>query len=151
MEDTEQRQAPKPFLWPFGTELNFTNSSFRDLSAFEHDYSFTYGCDYKYIISLRFCFIKILNYRDFIAAFFTHTYHTNQQIMFTTRKNNHLHSKGRKHFNCCCPQKSFLLRSESLAGSLSLSGIGKFSHWNQCSPFFIEITAFPNCHKMTLF
>lgn len=117
MEDTEQRQAPKPFLWLFGTELNFTNSSFRDLSAFEHDYSFTYGCDYKYIISLRFCLIKILNYRDFLAAFFSHKYHTNQQILFTTRKNNHLHSKGRELFNCCCPQKSFVLHSESLAGS----------------------------------
>lgn len=150
MEDTEQRQAPKPFLWPFATELNFTNTSFRDLSAFEHDYSFTYWCDYKYIISLKFCFIKIINYRGFLAAVFSHTYHTKQQILFTTRKiityipkaENTLSAVLKRVF--CYAQKVWLVL-------LSLSGIGKFTHWNQCCPFFIEIPAFPNCHKMTLF
>lgn len=34
---------------------------------------------------------------------------------------------------------------------LYLGGIGKLSHWNQCSPFFTESTALPNCHKTTLF
>lgn len=138
MEDTEQRQAPKPFLWPFATELNFTNTSFRDLSAFEHDYSFTYWCDYKYIISLRFCFIKIINYRSFLAAVFSHTYHTKQQILFTTRKIITYIPKAENTLSAVL-KKSFLLCSESLAGSfipqwhwkiLPLKPVLSIFHWN---------------------
>lgn len=64
--------SPKAPSLALCTELNFTNTNVRNLSAFDHDYSFTYGCDYKYIISLRFCFIEILNCRGFLAALFSH-------------------------------------------------------------------------------
>lgn len=108
-------------------------------------------CEYKFIISLRFCFIKILNYRGFLAALFSYTYHAKQQILFTTKRIITYMPKAENTLIAAVLKRVFCYAQKVCVCFLFLGGTGKVSHWNQCSPFFVEITALPNCHKMTLF
>lgn len=110
---------------------------------------FTYVCEHKHTFFLRFCF-KILNYRGSFAALFSHTYHAEQQTLFTARRKITRTPKAEKALVAailkrvfCCAQKVWVCFSY-------LCGTGRLSHWNQCSPFFTENKALPNCHKMGL-
>lgn len=109
---------------------------------------FMYVCEYKHTFFLRFCF-KILNYRGSFAALFSHTYHVEQQTLFTAKRttctpkaeNTLVAAILRRVF--CCAQKVWVCFSY-------LCGPERLSHWNKCSPFFTENKVLPNCHKTGL-
>lgn len=150
MEDTKQRQASKPVLW-LCTEVNFTIISVRDLAAFEYDCSFTYVCEYKHTIFLRFCFIKILHYRGFLAALFSHTHHAEQQILFTTKRIITYMPTAGNALIATILRSVFLLCPESFGVFHPSVALENSPTETSVSPFFTESTVLPNCHKMTLF
>lgn len=108
-------------------------------------------CEYKHTIFLRFCFIKILHYRGFLAALFSHTRHAEQQILFTTKRIISYMPKAGNALIAAILKRVFLLCPESLGVFHPSVALENSPTETSVSPFFTESTVLPNCHKMTLF